>query len=104
MHLHWNGWQDIGNRGAVAHEVESFAAIAITKEVPQRAIKLLGAAEALRERSNSPMTDFERIEYDQMVAQVRSLLDETEFDQLWTEGRSLTMEQAIALALNEANG
>ena len=45
------------------------------------------------------MTDFERIEYDQMVAQVRSLMDGTEFDQHWAEGRSLTMEQAIELVL-----
>jgi predicted ATPase/class 3 adenylate cyclase len=95
------GWQDIGNRGAIAHELESFAAIAITEEEPQCALKLLGAAEALRERSNSPMTDFERIEYDQMVAHVRSLLDKTDAEALWAEGGSMSMEQAIELVLNE---
>ena len=94
------GWQDIGNRGAIAHEMESFAAIAITEEEPQRALKLFGAAEALRERSNSPMTDFERAEYHQMVAHVRSLLNKTDADLLWAEGRSMKMEQAIQLALN----
>ncbi len=93
------GWQDIGNRGAIAHELEFFAAIAITEEEPQRALRLFGAAEALRERSNSPMTDFERIEYDQMVAHVRSLLDETNANLLWAEGRSMKMEQAIQLVL-----
>ena len=93
------GWQDIGNRGAIAHEMESFAAIAIIEEEPQRALKLFGAAEALRERSNSPMTDFERVEYHQMVAQVRSLLNETDADLLWAEGKSMTMEQAIQLVL-----
>ena len=93
------GWQDIGNRGAIAHELESFASIAITEEEPQRALKLFGAAETLRERSDSPMTDFECIEYDQMVAHVRSLLDETEAISLWADGRSMTMEQAIELAL-----
>jgi tetratricopeptide (TPR) repeat protein len=93
------GWQDIGNRGAVAHELESFASIAIAEEEPQRALKLLGAAEALRERSNSPMTDFERIEYDEMVAHVRSLLNETDADLLWAEGWSMKTEQAIQLVL-----
>jgi predicted ATPase/class 3 adenylate cyclase len=93
------GWQDIGNRGAIAHELESFAAIAITEEEPQYALKLFGAAEALRERSHSPMTDFERVEYTQMVAHVRSLLDETETVSLWAEGRSMTTEQAIQLVL-----
>jgi predicted ATPase/class 3 adenylate cyclase len=95
------GWQDIGNRGAVAHELESFASIAIAEENPQRALKLLGAAESQRERSGSPMTDFERIEYDRDVAHARSLLEETESDRLWAEGRSLKMEQAIEFALSK---
>lgn len=95
------GWQDIGNRGAVAHELESFAAIAITEEEPRRALELLGAAEALRERGNSPMTDFEQGEYDQMVAHVRSLVDEKEAESIWTKGRSLTTDQAIELVLDK---
>ena len=95
------GWQDIGNRGAIAHELESFAAIAIAENEPQRAHKLLGAAEALRERSNSPMTDFESGEYQQMVKSARSLLDKTESDLLWFEGRSMTMDKAIKFALGE---
>jgi predicted ATPase/class 3 adenylate cyclase len=94
------GWQDIGNRGAIAHELESFASIAITEEEPQRALKLFGAAESLRERSNSPMTDFEQVEYDQMVAHARSLLTEPVSNSLWAEGRAMTMEQAIKLALS----
>ena len=95
------GWQDIGNRGAIAHELESFAAIAIAEENLQRALKLLGAAEALRERSNSPMTDFERVGYDQMVARVRSSLDESDSNSFWVEGRGMNVEQAIRLALND---
>jgi len=94
------GWQDIGNRGAVAHELESFAAIAIAEDKPQHAYTLLGAAEILRERSNSPMTDFERAKYEQMITSIRSLLSETESDTLWEEGRSMTMEQAIEFALS----
>ena len=93
-------WQEIGNRGAIAHELESFAAIAIEEDEPQRALKLFGAAEALRERSNAPMTDFERVKYDQMMEHVHSLLDETIINSLWEEGKSMTMEQAIRLATN----
>jgi len=92
-------WQDLGNRAAVAHELECFGFIAIQEEEPQRAIKFFGAAEALRERIQAPMTDYERVEYDQAVAQVRSMLTKTEFNDLWAEGRSLTMEQAIELAV-----
>ena len=93
------GWQDLGNRSAIAHQLECFAFIAIAGEEPQRAIKLFGAAEALREKINSPMTDHERVEYDKEVALLRSLFNESDFSPLWTEGRALTMEQAIAYAL-----
>jgi len=92
-------WQDSGNRGAVANQLECFAFIAIADEEPQRAAKLLGAAEALREKAKSAMTDMERIEYDQSVAQLRAMLAETEFNALWADGRSMTMEEAIQLAL-----
>jgi predicted ATPase/class 3 adenylate cyclase len=93
-------FQDLGNRPAVAHQLECFAFITLTEAEPQRAVKLLGAAEALREKIESPMTDFERSEYDQAVARLRSLLPEAEFKTQWAEGRSLTMEQAIRLALS----
>jgi predicted ATPase len=95
------GWQELGNRSAVAHELECFGFLAIRDEEPQRAAKLFGAAETLRERIQSPMTDYERDEYDQAVAQVRSMLAEVEFIALWAEGRALTMEQAIEWALSQ---
>ncbi|HMD81530.1 MAG TPA: hypothetical protein VKE92_09510, partial [Anaerolineales bacterium] len=93
-------WQDLGNRAAVAHQLECFGFLAIHIEEPQRAIKLFAAAGALRERIQSLMTDEERVEYDQAFEQVRSMLTETEFESLWDEGRSMTMEQAIEFALN----
>jgi len=94
------GWQDLGNRSSIAHQLECFAFIAVAEEEPERAIKLFGAAEALREKINSPMTGYERVEYDKEVAQLRSLLNESDFNSLWAEGRALTMEQAIEFALN----
>ena len=95
------GWLDLGNRSAVAHQLECFGFLAISDEEPQRGAKLFGATEALRERNQSPMADYERIEYDLAVARVRSLLSEREFNALWAEGRSMTMEQAIELAVEE---
>ncbi len=93
------GWQELGNRSAIAHQLECFGLLAIAEEEPQRATKLFSAAQALRERINSPMTDFERVEYDESVAQLRAMLAETEFNALWAESRAMKMEQAIELAL-----
>ena len=93
------GWQELGNRSAIAHQLECFGLLAIAEEEPQRATKLFSVAQALRERIDSPMTDFERVEYDESVAQLRAMLAETEFNALWAEGRAMKMEQAIELAL-----
>ncbi len=94
------GWQESGNRSALAHQLECFGFLAIADEEPQRAARLFGAAEALRERIGSPMRDQERVEYDLSVAQLRSMLSEAEFNALWAEGQALAMEQAIQLALS----
>jgi len=96
------GWQDLGNRAAIAHQLECFGFIALAEEEPQAAVKLFIAAEALRDKIQAPMTDYERAEYDHEVAQVRSMLTETEFNALWAEGRFMTMEQAIELALGDS--
>jgi len=95
-----HGWQEMGARPAIAHELECFAFIAIVEEQPQRAAPLLGAAEALRERVQAPMTDNEQVEYDGNVNRLRTMLPEAEFDALWGQGRAMTMEQAIQLAIS----
>jgi len=94
------GWQDLGHRAAIAHQLECLGILALADEEPQHTIILFGAAEALRERIQALMTDEERVEYEQAIAHVHSLLSETEFKALWTRGRSMTMEQAIDLALD----
>lgn len=96
-------WQKIGHRGAVAHQLECFAFIAKAQEQGERAVKLIGAAEALRETSHSPMTPQERVEYDNEVASLRAGMDERTFLSLWAEGRAMTMQQAIEFALGESH-
>jgi tetratricopeptide (TPR) repeat protein len=95
------GWQDLGNRAAVAHELECFGFLAVTDEEPQAAAKLFSAAETLREKIQAPMTDYERIEYDEIVARIRSMLPEAEFRANWAEGHAMTMDQAIQFALQQ---
>jgi hypothetical protein len=94
-------WQKIGHRGAVAHQLECFAFIAKAQEKGERAVKLMSAAEALREASSSPRTPQERIEYDRELAGLRAGMDENTFDLYWAEGQSMNMEQAIDFARGE---
>jgi len=92
-------WQRLGHRAAVAHELECFAFTAKAQEEDQRAVRLLGAAEALRENIAISMNPPERVEYDQEVNDLRVNMDKYIFDQAWAEGRALTMDGAITFAL-----
>jgi predicted ATPase/class 3 adenylate cyclase len=94
-------WQEIGHRGAVAHQLECFAFIAKAQEQKERAVKLLSAAEVLREVSSSSRTPMERTEYDKEVSELRAGMDEKVFAALWAEGQAMRVEQAIALVLEE---
>ena len=93
-------WQRLGHRAAVANQLECFAFIAKVNEQPERAIKLLGAAEKLREIINIPMSELEQVEYDREVADLKANMGEKKFTTLWAEGRSMTMEAAIEFALS----
>jgi tetratricopeptide (TPR) repeat protein len=96
-------FQNMGHRGAIAHQLECFAFIAIGQEHGERAAKLLSAAETLRERSNSRRTPQEQMEQDKQIADLRIGLGEENFTQCWNEGKSMTMEQAIQYALEETH-
>ena len=94
-------WQRLGHRAAVANQLECFAFIAKVNEQPERAIKLLGAAEALRERIQIDMSPMERVEYEREVNDLKANMDRKLFTALWAEGKSMTMGAAIAVAMKE---
>jgi tetratricopeptide (TPR) repeat protein len=93
-------WQKLGHRAAVAHQLECFAFLAKVHEEPERALLLLGAAEILRERIHIQMNPQERREYEREVADLRASVSDQQFKSLWPQGRALTMEEAIELALH----
>jgi hypothetical protein len=45
------------------------------------------------------MTPPEREEYEKEVADLKANIDEKEFTSLWADGRTMTMDEAIELAL-----
>jgi hypothetical protein len=92
-------WYEMGHRPAVAHELECIAFIAGEQGQFRQAIILLGAAEIIRQESMSPMSAAEQAEHERMLTQLRSKVDQAMFDQFWSDGRSIAIEQAIALAL-----
>lgn len=91
-------FRDIGQRGAVAHQLECFGFIALALEQPDRAARLLGAAEALREQTRATMRPYEQTEYQAHVRPFREQMDPA-LSRQWEQGRAMTMEEAIEYAI-----
>jgi tetratricopeptide (TPR) repeat protein len=95
-------WKELGHRAAAAHELECIGFILMQKARPDRAVALLGAAQALRELIGSSMTPPERAEYEQALATLREQLGQEKFQQAWKFGQSMSMDQALIFALDES--
>ena len=92
---------DLGDRRGIFMLLYGYAALATALEAPLTAARLWGAAQELFEEFGASLPTYKRERYLQPVALVRTTLGDATFDAAWTEGRALTMEQAIELALEK---
>lgn len=99
--------RETGDRQAIAASFEGLAASASSTEQPdsawrtQRAVRLLSAATTLRLALGSPPPPTERIAHERALTAFRANLGEELFEAAWAEGRAMTLEQAVAFALEE---
>jgi hypothetical protein len=62
------------------------------------AVRLLGAAEALREAGGRELEPADRVKHDRYVARAKADLGAAAFAAAWAAGRALPLEQAITEA------
>jgi non-specific serine/threonine protein kinase len=79
--------------------LEDIGDIAAHTGQPAIGARLYGAAEALRERTNRPLTPRFREEYDDEVRRMRQELSPAAFASAWASGRVLPLEHAVSEAL-----
>jgi DNA-binding CsgD family transcriptional regulator len=85
----------------IAESLEGLATLETAQEWPDRAARLWGAAETLREAIGVPIYPVYRDSYERAVAQARAALGEQAFRAAWAEGRLMTPEQALAVQEKE---
>jgi DNA-binding CsgD family transcriptional regulator len=78
--------------------LECLAALAGDAGNQREAARLFGAAAAIRERLGFVRYKVWDADYDASVAELRNALGQVAFDSAWTEGASLSTEEAIAYA------
>ena len=68
---------------------------------PQDAIRLLGSAAIMREKTNVPLMRIEQGEYERTIAALKSRVNDADFRSLWEEGLAMTVDEAILFALEK---
>jgi predicted ATPase/DNA-binding XRE family transcriptional regulator len=98
-------FQKSGLTGGFSLCFAGLAGVAVNRQnmaSAQRAARLLANANALLESSGSVPEPFERRYLEDITAAVRSQLDEAALTTAWAEGHSMSLEEAIAYALNDS--
>jgi non-specific serine/threonine protein kinase len=93
--------QKAGLTIALVFAVEGLASLNINQGNYQLSIRLFAWADAMREKIGDFRPPVEQASVDKDLAVIRSKVDDAEFTRLSAQGRSMTVEQAIALALEE---
>jgi predicted ATPase len=91
---------DLKDKEGMAYSLERFAKLAARDGEATKAVKLFGCSEALRESIGNPRPPGQDKDEDfDLLTQTKTRLGEAVFAATWTEGRALSLDKAIALAL-----
>jgi len=93
-----NAW-DLGNRWGVPYPLEAFAALAVAEGQYTRAASLLGAAEALRAKLGISPEPADHPAVREILASAAEHFISDDVEEARRAGRELSIEQAVALAL-----
>jgi DNA-binding CsgD family transcriptional regulator/tetratricopeptide (TPR) repeat protein len=88
----------LGDRWRMTRVIEDIAGALLVRSEPSRAARLLGAAEAERERLGAPVPTAERPDHERYLRSLGRTLAARERAPAWARGRSVTLDDAAAEA------
>jgi predicted ATPase len=94
--------REFGDKEVIAWCFEDLAAVAAGEIEAERAARLLGALEVLREDTGAAPQPTEREVHERTMTFLGAELDDEALARAWDEGRSLTLEQATDYALERS--
>jgi predicted ATPase/class 3 adenylate cyclase len=94
---------DYGAPEGSAECFEGFARIAHEAGESRRATHLLSAAARIHVRTRATAAAPDRAVVDQLTADIRATLPDEEFDEAWTEGQRMTLDEALSYAFRSAS-
>jgi non-specific serine/threonine protein kinase len=79
----------------------AFAALSIMQGENERAIKLLAVVDTVLDFIRTPFLAFDQQQFEKNVRELRDEIHRPTFIKAWTQGHSMTFEQAVELVLKE---
>jgi predicted ATPase/DNA-binding winged helix-turn-helix (wHTH) protein len=92
-------FQELDHKRGIARLLECFACAAAAQSHSDRALRLAGAAAALRQKIGAPLTPAESAKLESNLKCTRPGLDETSSASAWQDGWQLQLDRAIEEAL-----
>jgi len=91
--------QEVGQAFTLEYLLEGAAKTLCEMNETEKAVRLFGAATSIRKKWNGVIHPVFREEYDKYIKLLREELGDTTFENLWLGGASLSIDEAIALAV-----
>ncbi|HEX5692658.1 MAG TPA: tetratricopeptide repeat protein [Roseiflexaceae bacterium] len=94
-------FRNLGDRMGMSWCLAGLGGVAALDEEPERAARMWGAAEALRQTIGCRPAPAARATYERLLAEVHDQLGDKAFGAAWTTGQELTLDEALAEAQGE---
>jgi len=91
---------ELGDIRGVARLLEGFVGLALMQNQPERALRLAGAANALRKEHGVPLPPDEEMRLQRRLEPIRQAMAESTGAATWSDGESMPIERAIEYALS----
>jgi predicted ATPase len=97
-------FQKLDHKRGVARLLEGFACSAALQRKAQRALRLAGAAAAIRQNIGTPLSPAEQSKLEAALQPVRQEVTDPDGASAWLQGWAMPLEDAVAEALSSAPG
>lgn len=92
-------FNDVQEYMGIVYTLEGVASLAVRREQADRAVRLFAFADGMRVALHDPRPFSEQADVEQDLVAIREMIDEETFTAVYAEGQTMTMEEAIAYAL-----
>jgi predicted ATPase/DNA-binding SARP family transcriptional activator len=93
--------QTLSDQHEASLAIEGLALVALQDDDPERTARLLAQADALRRAVATSATPSEEAEFEHAASTVRAQLEPAAFDLAWSQGGAMSLDEAVAYALED---